>query len=69
MKKLTNVEVYRRLNAHTSILIVIVHKQLSFLGHVIGKDDLEGLVVTGCVDGKRARGRRRESFSSHTSAR
>ena len=35
------------------------------LGHVIRKDDLEGLVVTGFVDGKRVRGRPRETFLTY----
>ena len=48
-------------------MIEIVHRQLSFLGHVIRKDDLEGLVVTGFIDGKRARGRPRESFLTYFS--
>ena len=49
---LTIEEVYRRMNTHTSLLIEIVHRKLSFLGHVIRKDDLEGFVVNGFVDGK-----------------
>ena len=64
----TNVEVYRRMNTNTSLLIDIVHSQLTFLGHILRKGELENLVVTGFVDGKRDRGRQRETFST-TSAR
>ena len=61
-EKVTNVEVYRRLNTSTSLLVDSVHKQLTFLGHVLRKGELENLVVPGFVDGKRDRGRQRETF-------
>ena len=41
-----------------------VRRQFSFLGHVLRKDELEKLVVTGFVDGKRARGRQ-ETFLTY----
>ena len=47
-----NVEVYRRMNTNTSLLIDIVHRQLNFLGHILRKGELGNLVVTGFVDGK-----------------
>ena len=52
-EKVTNVEVYRRINTGTSLLIDIVHRQLTFLGHILREGELENLVVTGFVDGKR----------------
>ena len=55
--KFTNVEVYRRMNTSTSLLIDIVHRQLTFLGHILRKGELENLAITGFVDGKRDRGR------------
>ena len=36
-----------------------------FLGHVLRKDEQEKLVVTCFVDGKRARGRQRETFLNY----
>ena len=36
-EKVTNVEVYRRMNTSTSLLIDIVHRQLTFLGHILRK--------------------------------
>ena len=56
----TNEEVYTCTIVWTPHIIIareIVHMQFIFLGHVIRKDDFEGLVVTGFVDGKRARSR------------
>ena len=37
----------------------------SFLGHVLREDELEKLVVTGFVDGKRARDIQRETFLTY----
>ena len=53
------------MNTHKSLLLEIIHRQLSFLGHVIRKYYLEGLVVTGFDDGKNARGRTRETFLTY----
>ena len=54
--KNNDVEVYRRMNTPRSLLIDIVHRQLTFLGHILRKGELENLVVTGFVDSKRVRG-------------
>ena len=48
----TNEEVYRRMNIKQSLLVDIVRRQMSFLGHVLRKEEMEHLVVTGFVDGK-----------------
>ena len=66
-EKVTNVKVYRRMNTSTSLLIDIVHRQLTFLGHILRKGELENLVVTGFVDGNRDRGRQRETFLTYLS--
>ena len=58
----TNEEVYRRMNIKQSLLVDIVRRQMSFLGHVLRKEEMGHLVVTGFVDGKHARGRQRETF-------
>ena len=63
----TNDEVYRRMGTGKAILGDIVRRQLSFLGHVLRKNELERFVVTGFVDGKRARGRQRETFLTYLS--
>ena len=58
-------EVYRRVNIKHSLLVDIVRRQMSFLGHVLRKEEMEHLVVTGFVDGKRARGRQRQTFLTY----
>ena len=66
-EKVTNVEVYRRMNTSTSLLEDIFHRQLTFFGHILRKGELENLVVTGFVDGKRDRGRQPETFLTYLS--
>ena len=53
----TNEEVYRQMNIKQSLLVDIVRRHMSFLGHVLRKEEIEHLVVTSFVDGKRVRGR------------
>ena len=43
----------------------IVKRQMEFFGHVIRKEELENLVVTGFTEGKRARGRQRETYLTY----
>ena len=40
----------------------IVNRQCSFLGHVLRKRGIEYEVVTGKVEGKRDKGRQRQTF-------
>ena len=61
----TNKEVYRRMNIKQSLLVDIVRRQMSFLGHVSRKEEMEHLVATGFVDDKRARGRQRETLLTY----
>ena len=63
--RITNDEVYRRMGTVNALLVDIVRRQLSVLGHTLGKDKQEKLVVTDFVDGKRARGRKRETFFTY----
>ena len=61
----TNEEVYRRMNIKQSLQVDTVRRQMSFLGHALRKEEMEHLVVTGFVGGKRARGRQRETFLTY----
>ena len=61
----TNEEVYRRINIKQSLLVDSVHRQMSFQGHVLRKEERGHLVVTCFVDGKCAHGRQRETFLSY----
>ena len=61
----TNEKVYRRMNIKQSVLVDIVRLQMSFLGHVLRKEETEHLVVTGFVGRKRARFRQWETFLTY----
>ena len=61
----TNEEVYRRMNIKQSLLVAIVRRQMSFLRYILRNEEMEHLVVTGFVGGKRARGRQRETYLTY----
>ena len=58
----TNEEVARRAGTERKIMKTIRKRQLEFLGHVTRKEGLEELMLTGCVNGKRSRGRQRLTY-------
>ena len=39
----------------------MVNRQVKFFGHVMRKEEMESLVTTDYVEGKRARGRQRKT--------
>ena len=63
--RVPNEEVPRRANVDRTLMKDIVKRQMEFFGHVIRKKELENLVVTGYIEGKRARGRQRETYLTY----
>ena len=55
--KLTNVLL--KADTQRSLLKVITSRQIRCLGHVLRKNELEAIALTGKIEGKRARGRQR----------
>ena len=45
----------------------MIRRQMTFLGHVIRKDELEKVMLTGYVEGTRDRGKQRETFLTYLS--
>ena len=45
----------------------MIPRQMTFVGHVIRKDELERVVLTGYVEGTRDRGKQRETFLTYLS--
>ena len=43
----------------------MIRRQVTFLGRVIRKDELEEVVLTGYVEGTRDRGKQRETFLAY----
>lgn len=58
----TNVEILRMAGEQRRLMSEIRGKQLQFVGHVMTRDKLENIVLTGMVEGTRDRGRQREKY-------
>ena len=63
-EKITNEEVLNKTIQTSSIMSDISKIQISFFEHIMTKDKLEYLVVTGKIVGKRTRERRRMLFTN-----
>ena len=63
--RLTNEEVLRRANVDRTLIKDIVKRQIELFGHVIRKEELENLLVTGFIEGKRVRGRQRKTYLTY----
>ena len=55
--KVRNEEVLKRAGTGMKLILEIRTKQMSFLGHLMRKDGLENLALTGKIEGKRSRRR------------
>ena len=62
IKKVTNENVLRKAQTERQVMKQIVKRQCSLLGHTLRKGGIECQVVTGKVEGKRDRGRQRQTF-------
>jgi len=61
-EKKSNLEVLRAAGVQRTLMKMIGQRQLDFFGHVMRRQGIEALVVTGKVEGRRARGRQREKY-------
>ena len=59
---ITNEEVLDRLSITRQLINQIRKRQIEFFGHVIRNKELENIIVTGKLDGKRSRGRPRMTY-------
>ena len=57
--KVSTRELFRRASIGKWLMQNMIRKQMTFLGHVICKDEMEQLVITGYVEGTRDRGKKR----------
>ena len=64
---MTNEEVLRNAGAERSLVKNIRKRQLMFLVHIIRKEGVENLSLTGCIEGTRSRGRKRLTYSGSLS--
>ena len=56
--KVRNEDVLKRAGTGRKLILEIRTKQMRFLGHLMRKDGLENLALTGKIEGKRSRGRK-----------
>ena len=61
-EKKSNLEVRRAAGVQRTLMMTIRQRQLDFFGHVMRSQGLEALVITGKVEGRRARGRQRQKY-------
>ena len=61
---ISNEEVLERTRSSRTLLKTIASRQIRFLGHILRKNALEKVALTGAVEGRRARGRQRLTFLS-----
>jgi len=62
MGKKSNQEVLNMAGVGCQLLETFCKRQLEFFGHVLRRNGLEKLVVTGKIEGARARGRQRMKY-------
>ncbi|MGX9987587.1 reverse transcriptase domain-containing protein [Soonwooa purpurea] len=58
----SNYEVLRRMQTKRRLMLDIRKRQLKFLGHVMRKEGLENLILTGRIEGGRDRGKQRTTY-------
>ena len=65
--KVSICEVFRRAGVRKGLMQDMIRRQMIFLGHVIRKDELEKVVLTGYVEGTRDQGKQRKTFMTYLS--
>ena len=65
--KVSTCEVFRRAGVGEGLMQGMIRRQMTFLGHVIRKDKLETVVLSGYVEGTRDRGKQKETFLTYLS--
>ena len=61
----TNTEVLRRMRTERSLMNNIKKRKMEYFGHIIIKGALQREIMDGKIDGKRGRGRPRQSWTSN----
>ena len=60
--KKSNIEVLQQANTERELLKQVRKRQLKFMGHIVRKNKIELLSITGKIEGKRSRGRQRHTL-------
>ena len=67
MDEVSTCEVFRSAGVWKRLMQDMIRRQMTFRGHVIRKDELEKVVLTGYVEGTLDRGKQRETFLMYLS--
>ena len=62
VERRTNESIFQEIGMRRELLITIRRRQLGFLGHVLRREGLENLSLTGRIAGSRGRGRPRIKY-------
>ena len=62
LEKKSNQEVLEMSGQERSLIKTIRKRQMKFVGHIYRKREIEHLSMTGRIDGRRSRGRQRETY-------
>ena len=65
--KVSTSEVFRIAAVGTGLMQDMIRRQMAFIGHVVRKDELEKVVLTGYVEGTHDGGKQRETFLAYLS--
>ena len=60
--KVSTCEVFRKAGVGKGLMQDMIRRHITFLGHVIRKDELEKVVLIGYVEGTHDRGKQRETL-------
>ena len=60
--KKSNEDVLKEAGTTRTLINTIRRRQLKFLGHVMRQQNMENLVMTGKIEGRRSRGRPRQKY-------
>ena len=63
LDRITNEEVLRRAGEKRTLHRNIMKNQATFFGHILRRKQVENVVITGKIEGKRSRGRQREKIT------
>ena len=63
--RVTNEEVLTRARTKRTLMATIKSRKLKFLGHVMRRNGTKNLAIAGKIEGKRARGRQRQTYISN----
>src|ERR1700730_7173055 len=66
-RHIANDEVLNRMATTRIILNIVRNRQMSFFGHVMRNKEIESIIISGKIEGKRCKGRQRITYTKSLS--